>query len=111
MLVAVLAVCMDRVFHLWYLHLLDRENWSDVSYQLSCRHEGIVWNLGLPVAGLQPSGNGVHLVRGSIVDWRAVRDAHDPRDLDQVSRPTQFSPGEFQHKHQGLPQFLPVLVL
>lgn len=69
-----MALCMDRIYHLWYLHLHDWTNWRDIPYQLPCCEQSFVWDLGFFMACIQPSSYGLHLVWRSGMDWRSVSD-------------------------------------
>ncbi len=52
-MVAVVALCLDRIHHIRHLHLHDRSDRRYVSYQLSRRDSSIVRDLGLALACLQ----------------------------------------------------------
>ena len=69
-LVAVMALCVDRLSDLWYFHLYDWPHRGYLPHQLSCGYQGLVWNMGLVVACFQSSRNGLYLVRRPNLDWR-----------------------------------------
>lgn len=58
-LVASLALCVDRLFHCWLLRGLDRSHRRDVSHLLSSGQSSIFWHLGLILACSESSGDGV----------------------------------------------------
>lgn len=72
-LVAILALRLDRILHLRNVHHPDWPYWSDVSYLIS-RHSSIfIRHMGLLMASLQPSSNGLYMVWRAGVDWRLVQ--------------------------------------
>ncbi|KAL8939249.1 MAG: hypothetical protein Q9211_002831 [Gyalolechia sp. 1 TL-2023] len=61
-LVAVLALRLDRILHLRNFHHPDWPDWCDVSYLISRRLSIFIRRMGLLMAGLQPSSNGLYMV-------------------------------------------------
>lgn len=72
-MVAVLALCLDWVHHCGMLHMHDGSNRRNISYLLSCCLSSLVRHLGLLVACLQPSGNGLYMVWSTVVDRWSVQ--------------------------------------
>lgn len=60
--VAVMAVCVDRLRHSCMLCVLDWSYRRYLSHWISCREQELLRNLGQFVACLQQSCYGVHLV-------------------------------------------------
>lgn len=52
-LVAVVALCLGGIFHCSRFRLLDRPYWSCLPYFLPRHGSGVVWNLGVVLAGFQ----------------------------------------------------------
>ena len=58
-LVAVVAVRLDRVLHLRVLRVLDGTNRRNLSYQLSGHLSCFIWYMGFLVASVQQSCHGL----------------------------------------------------
>ena len=94
--VAVMAMCLDWIYHIGHVHLHDWKNRGYVPHQFSRCQSGFLWHMGLAMASLQQGCNGlrtsmnsrhcgplhmlisrIDLVRSPSVDWRLVR-AEEP---------------------------------
>ena len=51
-MVAIMALCVDRIHHCSHLRLHHRKNWCDLSYFLSSRRESVIWHMGFPLASV-----------------------------------------------------------
>ena len=69
-----MALRVDRIHHLWYVHLHDRTNRRNISHQLPRRQQSLIRDLGISMACVQSSGYGLHLVWCSVLDRRSVSD-------------------------------------
>lgn len=108
-LVAILALCLDRLLHLRSLRLPNRPDRSEISYWLLGRHEVLLRYLGLPVARFQQSRNGMCMVRSSGLDWRHLREVDDTVHLDFLRRPSEYLACKLWNEHKGFCCFLTVL--
>lgn len=69
-MVAVLALRLDRIHNCRILHLFDWSYWCNISHLLPRHLSLVIWCMGFSVARLQSSSNGLHLVRRAVMDWR-----------------------------------------
>lgn len=58
---AIVALRLDWVHYLRYLHLYDRTDRGNLSHQLPRRHQGIFWYLGFTLARLQQGSHGMRM--------------------------------------------------
>jgi hypothetical protein len=76
-LVAVMVVCLAWIHHRRLLRLPYRKNRSNLPHLFPRYFQGQFWNLGCSVARFQSRSNGLHLVRGSSLDWGRMCSTHD----------------------------------
>lgn len=85
-LVAVMALRLDRLQHRRVLRLPHGKNWCDISYWLSCSQPFLLWYLGFSLAGVQQGCYGLYLVRRSILYRREVCLSDDPVHLEKLGK-------------------------
>lgn len=86
LLVAVVALRLDRLLHRRRLHRLDGPHRREVSHFFPRRWTSIFRYLGISLACFEPHGNGLRLVRRSSMDRRRVRFPHDQSNLAIVGQ-------------------------
>lgn len=57
-MVAIVDLCLDWLFHLRRLRLCKRSHWRHVSHPVPCYFSSFVWNMGVSVAGFQSRSYG-----------------------------------------------------
>lgn len=81
LMVAVMALRLDRLLHCGLLHRLDRSNWREIPHLLPCRWTSVFRYLGFSLACFESHSDGLRLVRCASVDRRRVCIPHDQSDL------------------------------
>lgn len=93
LMVAVMAVRVDRLCHRWLLCVLDRSHRCHVSHRLPGCGQIQLWYLGQPLACLQPRRHGLCVVRRPVVDWRTLCLLDDPSHLALVGKSAAYCVG------------------
>lgn len=84
--VAVVAVRLDRLHHRRMLRLPDGTYWCAISHRIPRREPCLLWHLGLSLASFQQSCHGLYLVRRSVLHRREVCLFDDSGDLEELGR-------------------------
>lgn len=80
-LVAGVALRLDRLLHRRCVRVSDRAHWRDLPHRLPGRVARQLRHLGCSLARLQSCCHGVCVVRCTGVHWRRVCSTDDPRHL------------------------------
>ena len=84
--VAVLALRLDRLRNRSLLRRADWKNWSQIPPELSRHRPVVFWDMGRPVACAQSSSHGMRLVWRPRLDRRDMRLSHDKSYLAELGR-------------------------
>ena len=109
LLVAIVALRVDRLLFRRLFHLLHWPHRRNLPHSIPRRRPGLVRHLGLAMASLQPRRNGVRVVRRADVDRRDLHLPHDSVDLELIRQPPQQPPRKLGHEHARLCRLLPLL--
>lgn len=71
-MVAILALRLDRIFYFRHLDLHVRSDRRYLPYQLPRCHSSVIRYLGFAVACVQQGCDGLYMVRGAVMDWGYV---------------------------------------
>lgn len=86
LLVAVLAVRLDRLLFRRLFHLRNRANRRNLPHRIPRHSPFVIRHLGIPMACLQPRSHGLRVVRRADVDRRVVYLSHDHLRVDVVRK-------------------------
>lgn len=84
LVVAVLALCLDRLLLRRMFHLLNRAYRSNLPHRISRDSPFVIRDLGISLARFQPRRHGMRVVWRTDLDRRDMRVPHDHVYLDIV---------------------------
>lgn len=84
--VAVMALRLDRLRDRGLLHLRHRSHRCRLPHRFPRRQQGVLWHLGQSVAGLQPRRHGLRVVWRAVLDRWALRIPDDQVYMAQLGR-------------------------